>query len=190
MFCRLFDVALPVASGAALGQAVMTKGAFSPIAPAGRIIGQDRRGREVFFQRQSIEIGGRQCAEVRRLCPLEDPRRVVPPFYCPDEFEKGRFAFVEDRGIKWLQRLGQERSLEAKEDLRHGGAADGDMDAGQEAADHEGQGIGRLDLAGKGDGDADDAHPFRREAAAQLLEVFVEGVPFGAGILFDLADRQ
>ena len=47
---------------------------------------------------------------------------------------------------------GQELSLEAKEDLRHGGTADGDMDAGQEAADQEGQGIGGLDLAGKGDG--------------------------------------
>ena len=99
-------------------------------------------------------------------------------------------AFVDHR-----RREGAERSVEslvrqAQEQLREGGAPDGDVHSGQELAQRVRERVGGLHLAGERDGDTDQIDLRAAQATREGTEVVAEGIATLAGVARDLFGAQ
>ena len=99
-------------------------------------------------------------------------------------------TLVDDGGVEGPQRRGQRRSAQADEQLRDGGPADREVNAGQRAPQLEPEGERGLQLSGEAQREADGADARGAQARRERArDVGVERVALGRGVVRDLLGR-
>ena len=114
----------PIAGGSDFSQPVMAKGAFAPVTPPGRIIGQNQAGGQIAVQGQPVEIRSRQGFKILTDFTPVDTGRAFSFFNSPAEFKQRLFAFKQHRRIKRCQSPGQFVRVQTDQDLGNGRSAD------------------------------------------------------------------